>query len=396
MAPTEPITSVHRFGGSGADSGVRPRRIAAIIPARDISGPGRQLVAQARSMIRQGIDVQVIVPLRPGTQSSFPRFAADNGVPCHVLSDRGIVDTALVRELHRLLRDLRPDLVQTHAYKATGLMYVLRKLGLRMPWIGFFHGATDLGLRDRMFHRLDLRMLRAADRIVVMSGRQAAMFGDACDRVNVVHNAVLDAEGGGRNGARVRRAAGIEFVPVIGVIGRLSREKGVDLLLQALAKLSARQAHWRAEIAGDGPELVRLQADCDQLGLGNRVRFRGQVHDIASVYKELDLVVIPSRSEGLPNVLLEAMRYDIPVVATNVGAIPDILAAVPGAFRLVPPENTSALSDAIAEALGDLNSEDAARARIGVADRFSLEGRVDVLMALYTDMLGKRERKGAR
>lgn len=367
-----------------------PRRVAAIIPSRDISGPGRQLVAQARALMARGIDVLLIVPLRPGTEPRFAQFAARNGVPCQVVPDRGALDLALVRQVRDLLREWKPDLVQTHAYKATGIMYLLRSFGSTLPWIGFFHGTTDLGLKDRMFHNLDMRMLRSADRIVVMSGRQAEQFKSVAARTQVIHNAVLEAETAITNPGRTASKAAPHHTPVIGVIGRLSREKGVDILLKSLATLAARKVPFKAEIVGDGPERAGLQADVDARGLAEQIRFHGHIEDIASVYARLDLVVIPSRSEGLPNVLLEAMRHDIPVVATDVGAIGDILAAVPGSFRMVPSENAEALATAIATALAELDAPEAAIARARVAERFSLSGRVDRLLSLYSDVLSRR------
>src|SRR5207244_10005330 len=97
--------------------------------------------------------------------------------------------------------------------------------------------------------------------------------------------------------------------------------KGVDLFLDACAVLVQKGLAFSALVAGDGPGRARLEAHCARLGLEARVRFLGHVYDVDVLYRMLDLLVLPSRSEGLPNTLLEAMQADVPIVATAVGAV---------------------------------------------------------------------------
>ena len=175
--------------------------------------------------------------------------------------------------------------------------------------------------------------------------------------------------------------------PRFGVVGRLSPEKGVDVFLYACDALARRGVSFSAVVAGDGPERARLERLRDTLALGGRVDFIGATSAIASLYASLDLLVIPSRSEGLPNVLLEALRADVPVVATSVGAIPDVLNS-PRAGLVVPPGSAAALADGIARAL-PLRSDPAARnARRQVVDRFSLQRRVAEHLRIYGELLG--------
>jgi glycosyltransferase involved in cell wall biosynthesis len=121
------------------------------------------------------------------------------------------------------------------------------------------------------------------------------------------------------------------------------------------------------------------------------VTFLGTVLPVEPLYPLLDLVVLPSRSEGLPNVMLEAFRADVPVVATRVGAVPEVLEGT-DAGRMVPPEDPSRLAEAIVAALDAANapgsSAAAARARAEVVARFSLASRVRAHLDLYAEVLG--------
>ena len=141
-----------------------------------------------------------------------------------------------------------------------------------------------------------------------------------------------------------------------------------------------------ALIVGDGPERARLEARSSRLRLGSYIRFLGQVSDVDVVYRNLDLVVLPSRSEGLQNTLLEAMQADVPVVATAVGGVPEVVGPS-SAARLVAPGSTVALAEAIERALTQGDSPEAAVGRRDVASRFSLERRLDAHVELYRELL---------
>jgi len=191
----------------------------------------------------------------------------------------------------------------------------------------------------------------------------------------------------GADGRRVAEQLGALPRPLMGVVSRLSSEKGVDVFLDACALLLKQGFAGSAVIAGDGPERARLEEQCGRQGLGSTVRFLGHVDDVTAVYQGLDLFVLPSRSEGLPNALLEALRADVPVVSTTVGAVPEVVGSS-AAARLVPPGSPSALADAIQEVIGEGDTPAAAAARREVVQRFTLERRVAAHLELYRELLG--------
>jgi len=380
------------------ESGAFPIRIAALVPPEavpgTVSGPVRQLTALARGLQGAGTDCLVVALHRRGEPpSAFAPYLQEAGIRHCIVEDRGPVDWRVASQVGTVLHRWRPSIVQTHGYKATAVAYLLRRLGAPWRWIGFFHGLTTEPLKARFYHWVDRRLLGAADRVVVMSRAQAQAFRHCDGRVRVIYNAALalPPAGGPSEGDRLAAIAGSLPRPIVGVVGRLSQEKGVDLFLEACAVLVRKGLAFSALVAGDGPGRARLEARCARLGLEARVRFLGHVYDVDALYRMLDLVILPSRSEGLPNTLLEAMQADVPIVATAVGAVPEVV-GTSAAARLVAPGSAAALVEAIEHALTQGDLPEAAAARHTAMNRFSLERRVDAHVQLYRDLLEEAER----
>jgi len=375
------------------ESGAFPKRIAALVPPEavpgTVSGPVRQLTALARGLQGAGTDCLVVAFHRPGQPpSAFAPYLQEAGILHCIVEDRGPADWRVASQVGTVLRRWRPSIVQTHGYKATAVAYLLRRLGAPWRWIGFFHGLTTEPLKARFYHWVDRRLLGAADRVVVMTRAQAQAFRHCDGRVRVIYNAplALPPAGGPSEGDRLAAIAGSLRRPIVGVVGRLSQEKGVDLFLEACAVLVRKGLAFSALVAGDGPGRARLEALCARLGREARVRFLGHVYDVDALYRMLDLVILPSRSEGLPNTLLEAMQADVPIVATAVGAVPEVV-GTSAAARLVAPGSAAALVEAIEHALIQGDLPEAAAARHTAMNRFSLERRVDAHVQLYRDLL---------
>lgn len=378
------------------DSRSLPERIAALIPGGDAIGPVRQVTALAGALHSAGFEWFVVVhERRGGSPSRCARYLEQAGVRHCVVEDSGPLDWRSVWRIGRVLRRWRPSIVQTHGYKATALAYLLRQTHVPWPWIGFFHGATTKNLKERVYHWFHPWLLGAADRVVVMSRAQAHALRHCGRRVRIIYNAAVPPAPTGDSAERDRLTAlaGSLRRPIVGVVGRLSPEKGVDVFLDACAVLLRKGLAFSALVAGDGPERARLEARCRRLGVETCVRFLGQVYDVDVLYRMLDLVVLPSRSEGLPNTLLEAMRADVPTVATAVGGVPDAV-GTSSAARLVLPGSAAALADAIEDALTAGDSPEAAAARREVVSRFSLERRLEAHVQLYRDLL--EEARGSK
>jgi len=359
----------------------------AVIDTVILSGPGRQLVAQAALQQSRGTAFRIVTFRRAGRPvSPFVAYAEARGVSCDVIEETGRLDMSVLPRVREALARVGATVVQTHGYRPSAIVRSLRALGwYRGGWVGFYHGATAEDWKVRLYDALDRRLLRSADQVVVMSRPQLALFEDLGARAELVFNAVLD-EGAVSGAPGESPLLPPSAVPRLAAVGRLSPEKGVDVLLEAAALLKAQQVPFELLLAGDGPERAALEAQAAALSLGDAVRFLGQVHDVGALYRAIDLLVIPSRSEGLPNVLLEALRHGRFAVSTRVGAVPDVLEGSRAGI-IVPPEDPRALADAIARGLSERQAPGVAEDRATIIDRFSLASRVKALEAIHARVM---------
>ena len=212
-------------------------------------------------------------------------------------------------------------------------------------------------------------MLRA-DAFVAISGPIRAELRDAgvpAERILVVPNGV-DVErfrpATADERAALRRSLGLPEGPLVVYTGRLSPEKGVDVLVAAWPRVLARIPSARLWVLGDGAERVRLGEAARRAGVADAIALPGPIADVSPFVRAADAAVLPSRTEGMPIALLEAMACAVPVVATAVGGSAEVLRD--GSDRApVPPEQPDALADAIVEALSDPEAPVRARAARG-------------------------------
>jgi glycosyltransferase involved in cell wall biosynthesis len=185
-----------------------------------------------------------------------------------------------------------------------------------------------------------------------------------------------------------RKALGLDVaVPVVAVVGRLSPEKGQEYFLEAMTVVATAIPGVAALIVGEGQEEERLRARTDALGLGGVVRFVGYRRDMDTVYPAVDLLVLPSLSEGLPMVALEAMARGIPVVATRVGGVPEVVEDGHSGM-LVPSADPRALARAVITLLLDpvRRRVMGGAGRERVARGFSIRARAERVLSLYEDV----------
>ena len=277
----------------------------------------------------------------------------------------------------------RPDVVHTHGYRAD--VNQRRVIQARqIPVVATAHGFTRGGLKNRVFEWLDRWTLARLDAVVAVSRPlkdELLRSGVAPNRIHLIRNAwvpvgpLLD-----REQARVHLGLPPEG-KVVGWVGRLSAEKGPDVILKALARLEDGGAI--LSVVGSGREQQALKTLADRLGVAHRVRWHGGVPGAARMMKAFDLFCLSSRTEGTPMVLFEAMGARIPIIATRVGGIPEVLSETDA--LLVPSDDPAALATALEGCLRDpagahARAEQAA-ARLQ-AD-YDLEPWLDSHMTLY-------------
>jgi glycosyltransferase involved in cell wall biosynthesis len=251
--------------------------------------------------------------------------------------------------------------VHTHGYVPD----VLARFGAgRIPasLVSTVHGFTGGDWKNRLYERLQRRSLRRFDAVVAVSHKMAtelAAAGVSDGRLHVIPNAwssdapVLEA-------AAARAELGVPDNSFsVGWVGRISPEKGLDVLVDAIPPLVDLPVI--VTVVGDGPERGPVERQAAERGIARRISWAGVISGAARLLRAFDVLVLSSRTEGTPMILLEAMHARVPVIVTAVGGVPDVVS--PSEGLLVPPDDPAALSAAIRVVHDD---RDAAAAR---ADR---------------------------
>lgn len=364
-------------------------RIVHVRNADRVSGPERLLLDQIRHAAPD-MEASLAVFESPGPPNVFLEAARAEGVPATGLAQRSSYDVRIGRRLREHLRAVHADVVVTHDYKANHMgRQAARRLAL--PWVAVVHGYTAEDAKVRLFEALDRRALRRADAVVVVAGaleQRLLAAGVPRARLHRIDNgvdvqAVAAAAAAGAAAAR-RDLGGDPAAPLLVSLGRLSPEKGHDVLIEAFARIAPTHAAARLALVGDGVEQERLAAAARRHGLAGRIHFAGWRRDAAACLGAADGLVLPSRTEGLPLALLEAMAAGTPVVVTDVGAMAEVLDH--GAAGLVvPPGDVKALADALAALLDDPAAarDRAARGRTRVAARYGTSVQTRALEAVY-------------
>jgi len=371
-----------------------PIKLLAIVEARSITGPARNLIEFVPLARSAGIETTVATFLRKENANFFTETLENLSIPVFSISEESPYDLSTIQKLKLLVSKVKPDLIQTHAVKSH---FLTRLSGLQrsIPWIAFHHGYTSTTWRTELYNELDRWSLKAASQVVTVSHASLGQLrskGVVSEKIRVIHNAVSTGyglEAGDTSQVDALRASlGIPVgQKVILSVGRLSKEKDHASLVEAMSELRGSFSPYLL-ILGEGPEQKTIVERARVLGLTNKVILIGQEDRIRPFYALADVVVISSRAEGSPNVLLEALAAGVPLVATAVGGIPEMVKDGEHAL-LVPHGDTRQMASSIDRILADT---DVARSLVEhgktlIRTRFSPAERARTLAEMYERIL---------
>lgn len=317
-----------------------PQRILYLVQGLGTGGLERVVLHLAREMVRRGHAVTVCCYDRRGELADEAELA---GAAVETLLRGPGLDLRYLWRLTKWLRKQRPDVL--HMHNSTALFYgtIAGRLARICCLIYTEHdGVFPRSVWVRWANR---RLVRRLTHAVAVSDAVKRLWcsSDGVDPalVKVVPNGV-PAHARSPGAEARHRGSPIR----IGTVSRLSYEKGMDVLIEAFVLVHKQLPETELVLIGDGAERRKLEDAVGRHGLGNCVMFLGTRDDVPALLETVDIFVLPSRSEGLPLALLEAMAAGLPIVATGVGGVPEAIADGETGL-LVPPEAVGAMSDAI-------------------------------------------------
>ncbi len=320
-----------------------------------------------------------------------------SGIVVRQLVMHYFLDFSAIFRLRRILKHARFDIVHSQGYRSNIIgRLATRGLKRSIPSITTLHGIitqTDDSRRMRFYLKLDLMTRSWSHHFIAVdqgSKNHYVKLGICHENISVIHNGVslpnID-----------RVFVNNNHKIIVGYVGRLSKEKGIDYLINVIKNVLSLSSQVEFLIIGDGPEKYLLDP-LKEAPIENHVTCVGQVSDIAPYYRQMDLILVPSRSEGLPFVVLEAMSYGIPVIATHVGGLPEIIVSGENSILVSPDRTVEEITQTVLVLAKDHNQRTALgiSARRTIDERFSQRIMCQKTLEMYRHILRRSSEVDSR
>lgn len=383
-------------------------KVMLVLTRLNVGGVSHQAILLGKELQARGCDVVLVCGQEEAEEGNMLDEAAAEGLRVvRVESLRRRVsplrDLRALFSLWGVMRGERPHVVQTNMAKAGQLGRLAAKICGVPVILHVFHGHVFYGYFDSLSARLITAMerwvSRLGDRVITLTGglrRELAGFRIAPEEDIVVIPSLFDARA--FEGAvlpsrgQFHEELGLRpDTPLVGMVGRLVAVKNPKMLLDAASMLRETHPAVRYVLVGDGDLRTEMERYADARDLRDVVVFTGWRADLPRIYADLTVAVVCSLNEGSPISALEAMAARVPVVATRVGGLPDLLTDGETGV-LIDSEDTAALAAALRRLLdGESERELLCKNAYRVlTERFSVEGAVDSYLEVYAEVLGRK------
>jgi glycosyltransferase involved in cell wall biosynthesis len=323
--------------------------------------------------------------------------ATAQGVESYLISCIGQLDRTVPSSIRELANRTDADVVHAHGYKADIYCYFALR-GSSLPLVSTCHTWYDNDLTVSLYGKADRFILRSYAAVVAVSEevkQRLLKAGVRAEKIHIVRNGI-DLRPFDNAAPSLHDVSSQDHTPIVGLIGRLATEKGVDIFIRAAARVLTELPATKFVVVGEGPDREQLESLIDELQIRKNVFMLGRRDDMPGVYASLDIMVSASRREGLPMAILEGMASSRPVVATAVGAVPNVI--VDGRTGLlVPPENVDALASKIVALLNNRTQRDylGATAKKLIEQEFSAERMTEDYLHVYDQAIMTKKQHAA-
>jgi glycosyltransferase involved in cell wall biosynthesis len=305
----------------------RPPRIGHLLASNFFGGPEKQLLEHALRITDQKIDILIIsFNEKNGTNELIER-AQQMGIVTRAIRISSPFDPRLITDVLALLRNEEIDLLCVHGYKAN-VIGRFASWWAGIPLIAISRGWTGEDTKICFYEWLDRIFLKFANHIVAVSAKQKQkimQLGIPAEKITVIHNSI-SVNTGIKSTGSIRRELGLgDNVLIVISAGRLSPEKNYSGLIDAAQIVAKHNDNVFFIVFGEGVLRPELKSKITLAGLSERFFLPGFRADLQALLQQIDIFVLPSFTEGLPNVVLEAFAASKPVVATAVGGVPEVV-----------------------------------------------------------------------
>jgi len=373
-----------------------PINILHLRDTNEVGGPGKTIIETFSHIDKDlfSISIGVFRTRKETNETPFILEAKRRGIAVHEIRSRNQYDPAIIREIVTLIRKNKIDILHTHEPKSDICGFLAATI-CRIPVVTTMHGWIANGRKQHFYTKIDKKLARYFDRVIVVNNAMRDILikeGVSPDIISVLHNCIVTENyyKDGKTGY-ISQSIGKELPsPVIGTLGRLSPEKGHADFIEAAAIVLAQGFEARFVIVGDGPEKAKIEKMISEKGLENSVILAGYLRDPRRVLQDFDLMVLPSHTEGLPNVILEALMMEVPVISTAVGGVPDIIRDCQEGV-LIQPGDPGKMARTIMNFLDDpvILGRMALKGKKIVENRFDFKVRTLKLEKIYKKMMEK-------
>lgn len=332
-------------------------KILIIIDTATIGGPGRGVFQLLENSTREEFEYSLCTFRYKNPKSTeFIDTATRKSFPIQFLKEDFRLDPRTLGQASEICSTGNFSIVQSHGYKSH-IVALYLSWKFRLPWLALTHGWTNESWKMEVYRIVEKFLLKRADHVVTVAPTMYSEIGELRGSrrpteliLNAIDENLLQ---GSEDGTTIRTECKCEPDSVlIGSIGRLSPEKGHRDLLEAFATCYLENPKLRLVIVGEGCEQESLKNLALEKGISEVTFFHSYTSEIKNYYQAINLFVLPSWSEGLPNVLLEAMSINVPCLATDVGAVREVIQDSVNGW-IVPPRDPAALASSINTILKD-------------------------------------------
>jgi glycosyltransferase involved in cell wall biosynthesis len=312
-------------------------------------GAEKQLHYHSIKACSSGFNIIISSFTERGQSPEFLRIIAKDNISTYLFNVKNAYDPKAIQIIRSYIKEKNIHILCTHDYR-THLIGFLATRSSGTKWVAFSHGWTKENWKVRLYHRIDKIILRFADCVVAVSHSQKQKLKRVLipgRKISVVHNAVEPDCFSKVEKVNLHLKFGFTANSIICVsAGRFSHEKGQIYLVKAAIKAIEKNDFLRFILFGDGPDLEKIKDRISGLGYQDKILCPGFEKNLLSFVKGADILINPSLSEGLPIIVLEAIALGIPIVATAVGGVPEVIQDGVNGY-LVLPKDVCSLAEKI-------------------------------------------------